>query len=365
MSAEPTATAAASADLDALLAPISADSPAGESLRYDGLFDEIKELRREDDASLPQGVWKRELKRAEWDDVAAKAAEAIETRTKDLQLAGWLLEAWLHCDGFPGAVRGLRLVRRLCDDFWDDLHPQIEDGDLDFRLGPLRWLAERLPTMLKSVPVTRPDDDTPAYTWTDWEAAQHLAALADRAEAEEKVEDEGRVTQSKFLVSVSLSPAVLFARLADELAAVETALGELDRSLHERVEGEAPSFADARGTLEAIRAYVARNLEERIDEGELPPPGGPADGGGEIADEAKTAPRAGGRIRSRAEAYQRLNEAAEYLLRAEPHSPAPYLVRRAVSWGGMSLAELLAELLSKNADLDTIYELLGIRPIDT
>ena len=39
----------------------------------------------------------------------------------------------------------------------------------------------------------------------------------------------------------------------------------------------------------------------------------------------------------------------------------PYLVRRAVTWGNLSLAELLAELLQKNADLPTLYTLLGIK----
>ncbi|HYN21582.1 MAG TPA: type VI secretion system protein TssA, partial [Thermoanaerobaculia bacterium] len=73
------------------------------------------------------------------------------------------------------------------------------------------------------------------------------------------------------------------------------------------------------------------------------------------------APRSGG-VSSRSEAYQRLAEAADYLLRTEPHSPVPYLIRRAVSWGNLSLAELLQELLQKNADLPTLYTLLGIKP---
>jgi len=69
----------------------------------------------------------------------------------------------------------------------------------------------------------------------------------------------------------------------------------------------------------------------------------------------------GGRpIRSRAEAYRRLSEAADYLLRTEPHSPTPYLVKRAVSWGGMTLTELLQEIVRDNTDLLEIYALLGV-----
>ena len=69
----------------------------------------------------------------------------------------------------------------------------------------------------------------------------------------------------------------------------------------------------------------------------------------------------GSPVRSRAEAYRRLAEAADYLLRTEPHSPTPYLVRRAVAWGGMSLGELLEELVQTDSDLKAIYTLLGMR----
>ena len=68
-----------------------------------------------------------------------------------------------------------------------------------------------------------------------------------------------------------------------------------------------------------------------------------------------------GPIRSRAEAYQRLTEAAEFLLATEPHSPVPYLVRRAVSWGGMSLGQLLDELVQEDSDRRAIFTLLAMR----
>lgn len=95
---------------------------------------------------------------------------------------------------------------------------------------------------------------------------------------------------------------------------------------------------------------------------EAPPPEDPADEPGSPAptDSGVTAARSGP-IRSRAEAYLRLSEAADYLLRTEPHSPAPYLVKRAVGWGNMSLAELLMELVGSPDDLVAIQRLLGMR----
>lgn len=70
---------------------------------------------------------------------------------------------------------------------------------------------------------------------------------------------------------------------------------------------------------------------------------------------------ASGPIRSREEAYRRLSEAADYLLRTEPHSPSPYLVMRAVTWGRMPLTDLLQELVQSEGDLVQLYTLLGMR----
>lgn len=74
--------------------------------------------------------------------------------------------------------------------------------------------------------------------------------------------------------------------------------------------------------------------------------------------ETGPAPRTGA-LTSRADAYRRLEEAADYLMRTEPHSPVPYLVKRAVGWGAMPLEELLQELLDSESDLKQIYRLLG------
>lgn len=65
-------------------------------------------------------------------------------------------------------------------------------------------------------------------------------------------------------------------------------------------------------------------------------------------------------IRNREEAYRLLALAADYLMRAEPHSPAPYLVRRAIAWGGMSLPQLLTELLDGDTDIARLRRLLGL-----
>jgi type VI secretion system protein ImpA len=63
---------------------------------------------------------------------------------------------------------------------------------------------------------------------------------------------------------------------------------------------------------------------------------------------------------ARTEAYRKLAEASETLMRIEPHSPTPYLVKRAIAWGGMSLAELMRHFIESGYDLKSLYAMLGM-----
>ena len=348
-------------DLEALLAPIAGDSPAGESLRLDPLWDEIRRLREEDDPSLPQGVWQRELKRADWSGMIERAATALRTRSKDLQLAAWLTEAWLHRHRFPGLRAGIQLLTALCREYWDSVHPQIENGDLSERMSAIAWLADKLPLPIKRMPITSPaGDDEQTYTWLDSELSLYHENLA---KARPGVPPEkGIVTHPKFLVSVSMTPASWYASLGEELSGAIDAIDELDETLVALAgEADAPSLATLREPLAAIHLFVSRVLAERVQSGELASWAVGAESVPPFEGRDLDAPRPGAPILSRAEAFQRLRESAEYLMRTEPHSPVPYLVRRAVSWEHMSLAELLEELLSRGSDLATLYQLLGIR----
>jgi type VI secretion system protein ImpA len=349
-----------------LLAPISPERPAGEPLRFDPVYDEIRKLREEDDPSLPQGVWQRELKRADWRGVAELCAEALAGRSKDLQIAAWLAEAWVHLRGFAGLAQGLRLLAGLCRGFWDELYPPLEEDGAETRLAPILWAVDKLALPVKQVPVSAPaGEEALPYGWQDWESGLYLANLAKvNAAAAAGAQERGMVPQAKFLVSVSLTPAPWYAALARELDGALAALEELDQVLQERGgAAAAPSLTPLRGPVVAVRAFVAKLLEERAESGELPgvlPEADAADEGAAAAAPGDGASSAA-HVAGRAEAYRKLREASDYLLRTEPHSPVPYLVRRAVAWGNMSLAELLEELLQKNADLATIYTLLGIK----
>ncbi|NRA90567.1 MAG: hypothetical protein HRU43_05510 [Simkaniaceae bacterium] len=67
-----------------------------------------------------------------------------------------------------------------------------------------------------------------------------------------------------------------------------------------------------------------------------------------------------GSLQSRQQAYELLSQIADYLSEIEPHSPTPYLIRRAVAWGDMSLGELMSELAQQSGDIQHAMRFLGM-----
>lgn len=65
------------------------EDPYGPALPHDPVCAAIREARREDDPGLPQGVWERELKRADWDKALSLSLGVLRERSKDMQVAGW------------------------------------------------------------------------------------------------------------------------------------------------------------------------------------------------------------------------------------------------------------------------------------
>lgn len=359
--------ASSAPDLEPLLRPLSPDAPSGRSLRYEPLYDQIREARREDDATLPQGVWQTPLKRANWSQVAELCQQALAHESKDLQLAAWLTEAWGIQQGFSGVERGLRLITALVERFWDSLWPALEDEDAEARLAPLAWLDDKLPLVLGKVPLIKSPE--PGGVSHDFAAWQQLLHEEKHRSAREDAPDEqeagtqggtsGPLTRETFLGTASQLPATAFEALARQVAASLEACSALEQSLDSQLGRTGALLRRTRSTLGDLQTLLATLLAsasreqpaevaEALLDTQVP---GPAAGAGRL-------PRA---IRSREEAYQLLTLASDYLRRTEPHSPVAYLVNRAVSWGRMPLDQLLGELVPDSSNLETIQSLLGMK----
>jgi len=351
--------------LEKLLRPVSAESPAGDFLRYEGTYDRIREAARSDDPTLTQGVWKTALKKAEWREVERLCLEAIETRTKDLQIAAWLTEAWVNLYQFAGLREGLRLMTSLTDKFWETAYPPLEDGDFEYRFSPFVWLNEKLTTSLRLLPLAAPvgEEGAVPHSWADRETAH-------RPQSANRDKNAAAATRESIQRGETLTPDAYFERLAEDVRSAQRACRDLNATLDARGRAAAPSLSQLNNLLEEIGVYLRTLLVERGVGGvekqsdrpsvAAPPEDAPA-GDAMLTPPEMTEPaRIPGTIRTREDAYRQLAEAADFLARIEPHSPTPYLVRRAVAWGGKKFEDLIPELVQNNQEIEEIFQLLRI-----
>lgn len=352
------------AERELLLAPVTAEKPTGAALRYAETYDTIAELRREDDASLPQGEWVRSLKQADWQACASLCVSTLTTRTKDLQIAAWLSESLFMLHGTPGARAGMRLIRELAERYWKELHPGALDDD-EARIVALEWLDEKLSQRLKTLKISDPLGDAPPYRYHEWEQASYLENLGRKVGATGVVSADA-ITTAKIAASWQQTPPGFFAR---EVAEIDALLGEAE-ALAATLDGlagrDAPSFRRTREIAAQLKEVLVRSGRMPVEVAEVEPLA-TAVAAEEASAEGEPRERAeplesvpAGAIANRADAYRRLQQVADYLLRTEPHSPSGYLVQRAVRWGNASLATVLKELSQDQGNLRNMLSLLGI-----
>lgn len=346
-------------EIAALLEPVPGDARCGVPLLHDAGFDAIRSARREDDPSLPVGVWQTELKTADWHAVEAGCRRLLIERSKDLTIAAWLGESWLHLYGWPALPHCFEMISGLCERFWDDLHPLPRDGDFGFRAAPLAWLASAYADLLSTRVELFGGREGLRGTLAQWHAAQR-EALAARARQDVPAAKREAAARALNVLheAARASPSELLIEQAS-IAAARPLIERVDAWCTPRLGVEAPSFAtlvraiaDAELVLmECLAMHPNSQTQQVAPASEA---GAPAPGfAGTIAQ---------GMPQSRDDAYRQLASIAEYLMRYEPHSPVPYMIRLALEWGGKPLPVLLQELMSAGVDGQKLWTALGLLP---
>ncbi len=334
-------------DIDELLEPLPGDNPAGDPHAYvESVRAELQELRREeryedyDDATRPP-----ELKKPDWPGVVRLAQEALRTESKDLRIACHLAEGAVKLDGFAGLRDSLQLLHRLIDECWDRLNPPIDDGDLDSRADPLANMLDdpdrgiRFPNTLRAVPlIGGPDAEFSLSEWNQLRGG---------------TDPQG---QDKLARAIAATPTDRLNTLAEDidqsLAELEQFVAALDAKMGDR----GPGLVNVGEAASKCQFMVRQVLSETAPISPESPPDESEPASGD-ADPALPSARSPG---SRADAYAQLDRAASVLQRLEPHSPIPYLVKRAVQLGSLPFPQLMKQLIRDTNVLDELDRELGV-----
>lgn len=355
----------ASADtvaFEEMLAPIAGEHPCGEDLRYDPLLDEIRRARQETDRGAIETETPVE---PDWALIVDKAGEALAGRSKDLMLAGYLIQGLLGQRGFPGLRDGVRVLNGLLETFWDSLYPQVEDGDLEPRAARIAWVTDadtggRIPARIRNAPLTPGRNEGHVYSWSYWKA-RYAPPKGENEDddAYERRRAEGVEKEKLFEGAVSAVPVDHFITVRDDLGQCMAEVSRLGTLLDQRLGDLAPGVQALKQALEDCTTLVRRIIKDKGGDPAEAPEGEEAAEGAPGAGQAAAA--VSGPVKTRADALRRLAEVAAYFRQAEPHSPVSYLVERAAHWGRMPLEQLLSELVKDSGVREQIDELLGLR----
>ncbi len=354
-----------------LLNPIPGDNPSGANLRFEPITDKIKEARREE-LDVPQGQWKTTVKTADLPAVIKLAGDVLANRSKDLQIAVWLVDAHIRREGFPIAAPCFQFLRDLLEQFWDTLYPAIEEeGDLEVRAAQLAWLGVNLskpdsPSSLGFLPIV-----AGKLSWAKYQESRKVGYEKDadnyeKQQAREAAITEGKLTSEQFdeaAENTSLPALKETYRLINEgLEALESLSSYCDEKFAE-LGDEAPSFVRTRETIEEIAQTVRIILSRRpggldeppaeeeaveepaaeeysysTDSSSLEEPVSVDDSGDEDQENLRSSLKSGaafGEPESREDVGRHLVSLCRFLRAQDPSDPTPYLLLRGFAWGGM------------------------------
>jgi type VI secretion system protein ImpA len=350
-------------DIEALLAPIPGDKPSGESLQYAGLYDEIREARRSEE----EGEFSKGSKSANWNQVIQLATDALTNKTKDLQVAAWLVEAVVQRHGFHGIRDSFKLFAGLLERFWDSLYPENDEGDLEARANSIAWMDRQLASIARTLPLTNnPIGDNYGYLNYEESVKFDIPDNYENLEFEQRqryeqmkqqAADEGKITSEQWRTGKARSRRAFYEELNKSLNSCWEQFVILDRTIDEKFDRQTPGLGAVKKALEDIRSCIDKIVKEK----RLLEPDEVATEEGETVAEAASGGSGGrGPVKTRQEALKRLADVADFFRKTEPHSPVSYLINRAIKWGNMPLESWLQDVVKDGTVLDTLKETLGL-----
>lgn len=319
-------------DIDKLLEPVSEDAPCGEDLEYEPEFGEL-ERAVQGKAAQEMGDKKNDAVPPNWNEVA-DLAEPLFARSKDLRVATYLTHAKLNLDGLPGLASGLDLINKMLQQYWDNVHPELDaddDNDPTLRMNslmPLNSAEEFVASLERTILVS--SKVLGRFSMRDMRLAKGEITLAEGDDT--AIPDPAHIDGAFLECEMEELTAN-----SDACSQCVDTLKDLEEFARDKVGIEfSPDLSALTSELGEIHGIYREQLARRGVDLE------PVEGGEETG---AAAPKpVSGEVNSREDAVRVLDKVCEYFRKNEPSSPVPLLLQRAKRLVSKDFMEILRDL---------------------
>jgi type VI secretion system protein ImpA len=305
--------------LEKLLAPVDDENPVGQDLSYSNERQQIEQAFESEAAEDDERDWREVMKLIE--DQAAQ--------TKDIWLPVYVCRAGALAGSLETAAMGAQALAGMFEQYWDTVHPQLEELGLMGRKAPCDSLASRggfLLPLERTVLVTHPR--LGAFTGED---IQRFAK-----------EREGADNYGMFRALLEDRGDEILQEAIAQLDQIEDGLRRADRIFTDAAGGEpSPNYSPTYATLSALRQALGQFLSTPM---EAPSDEAGSDVGGGGGGQASAGPRNSGRVDNRDDVIRSLDLIADYYRRSEPSHPLLPLIDRVREWVAMDFMDLMKQI---------------------
>jgi len=320
------------AEIEALLSPVSPDDACGADLEYGDpaftAFDQATQGKPEQQI----GSTIIPAEEPDWKAIARQGL-ALLGRTKDLRVAVHLTKALLHTDGLKGLADGMTILRRFVETYWEGLHPRLDPADANDPTMRINILASLVaPEVLSAV------RGTPLISSRT--VGQFSARDLETAASADGANGAGLSMATIEAAGMDCDLALLQERTGAALTAAAE-FKQLESLLSQLIGGAAaPAFGGLATLLKKISGFLQSTLARRVpSDGSAGKVGGVGDPGATLA-----AASASGEIRTRGDVVRALEQISAYYAKHEPSSPIPLLVERCKRLVTMGFLDIIREL---------------------
>ena len=345
---------------DDLLKPIPGDNPSGSNLRFDPIFLQLKEASSEGEQGgvLDGNFELAQVKKVDHRAVIRMATDALEKRSKDIQLAAYLTASMIRMEGFAAVAPSIDLLHQLQETFWPTIYPEPDEGeDYEMRAVSVEKAARGISEALVTVPLTSIGFTYDKYLESRAVGYEKDATGEAKKAARKDAVDHGKLKAEEFDKAFAGSPKSLYLDGAAALAEALQAIDRLDTFQRGAYKDYEPSLRDLRASVEEVHHVVEYLLNERrktepdpVPAPETPPPGEAVEGEApEAAFGTALSPRpksliqrarnSEGAPKTVDDAYAQVVESALFLFEKNPASPVPYLICAGLRTGETAMQE--------------------------